>query len=101
GYYLIGLPLTPEPPDLFCGIVMSTATVYAETAARAAALGLTLTALAPTFDVDELADLARLWAVLAASSADGPLPPCPRTFAALKALDSEQPILQSVSRSAL
>src|SRR5262249_3013322 len=40
GYYLIGLPLGPEPPDLFTGIVMSTATVYAETVARAAALGL-------------------------------------------------------------
>ncbi|HEV8191806.1 MAG TPA: TIGR04282 family arsenosugar biosynthesis glycosyltransferase [Ktedonobacterales bacterium] len=100
GYYLIGLPLTPEPPDLFSGIVMSTATVYAETATRAAALGLTLTTLAPTSDVDEISDLSRLRALLAASN-DGASPLCPRTFAALEALDIEQPILQSINGSSL
>lgn len=100
GYYLIGLPLAPEPPDLFSGIVMSTATVYAETVARAAALDLTLTALTPTFDVDEIADLARLQALLAASN-DGASSRCLHTFAALEALDVEQSILQPTNGSLL
>jgi uncharacterized protein len=100
GYYLIGLPLTTEPPDLFGEIVMSTTTVYAETVARAAALGLTTTALAPTFDVDEITDLARLRALLEAAK-ERVSPRCPHTFAALNALDIEQPILQSGNGSSL
>lgn len=100
GYYLIGLPLTPEPPDLFSGIVMSTTTVYAETVARAAALGLTTTTLAPTFDVDEITDLARLRALLEVADASVS-PRCPQTFAALNALDIEQSILQSGNGSSL
>lgn len=70
GYYLIGLPLYgPEdgfdmPPDLFRGIRMSTETVCAETFSRARDLSLTVLLLAPTFDIDEAPDLARLWGVL-------------------------------------
>ena len=67
GYYLIGLHLDgphDAPPDLFRGIRMSTATVCAETRARAHALGLATTLLAPTFDIDEPPDLARLWDAL-------------------------------------
>lgn len=70
GYYLIGLPLygvyddADMPPDLFRGIEMSTETVCAETYSRARDLGLTIGLLAPTFDVDEAPDLARLWGVL-------------------------------------
>lgn len=84
GYSLIALRL-PEapiaPPDLFRGITMSTATVLAETRARAAALGLRVALLAPTFDVDEAADLGRLWAALRAAPSLAP-----RTYAALAAL---------------
>lgn len=67
GYYLIALPLDRPPvapPDLFRGIRMSTATVCAETLARARALGLSTRLLAPTFDIDEAPDLARLWDAL-------------------------------------
>jgi hypothetical protein len=78
GYYLIGFTLDhsraghasqpasqPDtPPDLFRGIRMSTATVCAETLTRAHALGLSTTLLAPSFDIDEAPDLARLWDVL-------------------------------------
>lgn len=89
GYYLIGLwldrqSITPSdaPPDLFRGIRMSTATVCAETLARARALGLSTTLLAPTFDIDEAPDLARLWDAL--RHADERL--APRTRLALAAL---------------
>jgi rSAM/selenodomain-associated transferase 1 len=60
GYYLIGLHLWPEPPDLFRGITMSTATVLAETLERAHARALAVAQLAPLFDVDEAEDLTRL-----------------------------------------
>jgi hypothetical protein len=92
GYYLIGLTLDrrraghasqPDtPPDLFRGIRMSTATVCAETLARAHALGLSTTLLAPSFDIDEAPDLARLWDVL--RHADERL--APRTRLALAGL---------------
>jgi hypothetical protein len=88
GYYLIGLPLDGPasqrgaPPDLFRGIRMSTATVCAETLDRAHALGLTTTLLAPTFDIDEAPDLARLWDAL--RHADERL--APRTRLALAGL---------------
>ncbi|MFI5276117.1 MAG: TIGR04282 family arsenosugar biosynthesis glycosyltransferase [Ktedonobacterales bacterium] len=85
GYYLIALPLdrSPDaPPDLFRGIHMSTATVCAETLARAQALGLSTRLLAPTFDIDEAPDLARLWGAL--RHADERL--APRTRLALAAL---------------
>ncbi|HZC07183.1 MAG TPA: TIGR04282 family arsenosugar biosynthesis glycosyltransferase [Ktedonobacterales bacterium] len=88
GYYLIGLTLDgcvggPDaPPDLFRGIRMSTATVCTETVDRAHALGLSTALLAPTFDIDEAPDLARLWDAL--RHADERL--APRTRLALAAL---------------
>lgn len=64
GYYLVGLHLDPEPPDLFRGIQMSTPGVLAETVRRAEELGCSVALLASTFDVDEVADLSRLVDVL-------------------------------------
>ncbi len=61
GYCLVGLR---APHDLFTGIAMGTATVYADTLRRAAALGLRVAVQAPTFDVDEWDDLATLADVL-------------------------------------
>lgn len=60
GYYLIGLHLYPEPPNLFSGIRMSTSLVLAETLIRAADLDCSVALLAPAFDVDEVTDLPRL-----------------------------------------
>jgi hypothetical protein len=60
---------------------MSTTTVLAETLTRAEALGLRVTSLAPTFDVDEAADLGRLWLALRAAPALAP-----RSYAALATL---------------
>jgi uncharacterized protein len=84
GYSLIGLrlPETPAaPPDLFRGVHMSATETLAETLQRAAALGLSVTQLAPTFDVDEAADLGRLWLALRDAPALAP-----RSYAALAAL---------------
>src|SRR5207249_2034146 len=52
-------------PGLFAGIAWSTAGVLAATRARAAAAGLAVHLLPPGFDVDEVADLVRLRALLA------------------------------------
>jgi hypothetical protein len=88
GYYLIGLTCDGRdsqrgaPPDLFRGIRMSTATVCAETLDRAYAQGLSTALLAPTFDIDEAPDLARLWDAL--RHADARL--APRTRLALAGL---------------
>jgi len=60
GYYLIGLHLYPEPPNLFSGIRMSTSLVLAETLIRAADLTCSVALLAPAFDVNEVTDLPRL-----------------------------------------
>lgn len=60
GYYLVALPLRPEPPDIFSGIPMSTPTVLADTLTRATTLRLRVALLPPLFDVDELAELRRL-----------------------------------------
>ncbi|HEY7780804.1 MAG TPA: TIGR04282 family arsenosugar biosynthesis glycosyltransferase [Ktedonobacterales bacterium] len=84
GYYLIGLRATSEVPDLFRGIAMSTERVYAETVARAGALGLDVTRLPATFDVDEVADLERLATALARPGATAAA--SPRTLAALRRL---------------
>lgn len=83
GYYLIGLRLQPEPPDLFRGIQMSTATVLRETLARAERLGLTIALLPTLFDVDTRDDLARLAALLNTPGSDYA---APRTARALGAL---------------
>lgn len=63
GYYLIGMR---EPvPVLFGGMAWGTSTVLAETRARADRLGLPTHLLPLGFDVDEVADLDRLRALLA------------------------------------
>jgi rSAM/selenodomain-associated transferase 1 len=86
GYSLIALRLpdpTTAPLDLFRGIQMSTPTVMKETFARAASLGLRVRLLATTFDVDEAADLERLWRALYAAP-----DLAPNTLAALSRLTS-------------
>jgi rSAM/selenodomain-associated transferase 1 len=62
GYYLIGM--TTPRPELFRDMPWSTETVAAETRARCATLGLSLTELPATYDVDLPADLDRLRADL-------------------------------------
>jgi uncharacterized protein len=62
GYCAIGMR---APFDVFSGIRMSTASVFAETCARAAALGLRMRVVAESFDVDEAEDLEQLQAVIA------------------------------------
>src|SRR5205823_6028888 len=63
GYYLIGL--RGPAPGLFAGIAWGTAGVLEATLARAAAAGLAVHLLSPSFDVDQVADLSRLRALLA------------------------------------
>lgn len=58
GYYLIGLGA--PAPELFVDMSWSTATVYAETLARAGATGRRTSILPSWFDVDRVPDLARL-----------------------------------------
>ena len=58
GYYLIGLGR--PAPELFVNVPWSTATVYAETLARARASGRRISVLPTWFDVDRVPDLARL-----------------------------------------
>ena len=58
GYYLIGLGA--PAPELFVDMPWSTATVYAETLARARAGGRRISRLADWFDVDRVPDLVRL-----------------------------------------
>lgn len=66
GYCLIGLR---RPLDLFRGVPMSSAETCARTQARAAELGLELTLLPPTFDVDEARDMDDLAALIARGEA--------------------------------
>ncbi len=57
GYYLVA---TREPqPELFAGIAWSTPAVFAQTAARAASLGLAVATLPPWYDIDGATDLLR------------------------------------------
>lgn len=57
GYYLIA---TRQPrPELFTGIAWSTPAVFAQTVARADAMGLTLVAIPSWYDVDGAPDLLR------------------------------------------
>ena len=83
GYYLIAL--ARPVPELFAGVPWGGADVLAATRVRAARLGLATDLLAPTFDVDESADLARLRVLL-----DGGAVALPRT-AALLASDPSGP----------
>jgi glycosyltransferase A (GT-A) superfamily protein (DUF2064 family) len=65
GYYLVGMR-TPDahtsvhPWRALAGVRMSTGSVLDEIVARATALGLDTDLLAPTFDIDEAADLEQL-----------------------------------------
>jgi glycosyltransferase A (GT-A) superfamily protein (DUF2064 family) len=68
-------------PGLF-DHAMSTATVLADTLARAEAAGLRVSQLAPHFDLDTAADLA----LLAAAQRRGEAGECPRTLAVLDTL---------------
>jgi len=61
GYYLIGLR---GWHDVLHGIPMSTRTVLDDIAARAEASGLSVGRVETMFDVDEAADLQRLWSIL-------------------------------------
>jgi len=69
GYYLIGLR---GYHDVLSGVPMSTPRVASAGLARAAALGLRVAELPPTFDVDEAPDLEVLVAALAPDGAAAP-----------------------------
>jgi rSAM/selenodomain-associated transferase 1 len=58
GYYLIGVSETQ--PGVLEGIRWSTSVVFEQTVERCADLGLAVTRLPPSYDVDEPADLERL-----------------------------------------
>jgi sulfoxide reductase heme-binding subunit YedZ len=58
GYYLIAATRTPEP--LLTGVEWGTASVFAETAARARATGIRLEVLPEATDVDTMDDLRRV-----------------------------------------
>ena len=65
GYYLVGMRIPVDsvatrPWEALAGVQMSTGTVLDEILSRAAGLGLRTSLLAPSFDVDERADLDRL-----------------------------------------
>ena len=75
GYCLVGL--RQPQPELFLGMSWSHAGVMSETRRRAAALGLKLCELAPLWDVDLPADLARLAVLNAAAAANTAARPGP------------------------
>ncbi|MGH7788035.1 MAG: TIGR04282 family arsenosugar biosynthesis glycosyltransferase [Candidatus Binatia bacterium] len=77
GYCLIGLCAAH---DLFSGVSMGGAEVFAQTEGLLGALGLRWSALASTFDIDELDDLHRLDALVGSGAVD-----LPHTAAALRA----------------
>ena len=79
GYWCVGLR---EPHDIFSGVAMSTPLVLEQTLERVRARNLRCERLPTTFDIDELADLARLRAEVAARP--GMLP---QTERALRRLD--------------
>jgi rSAM/selenodomain-associated transferase 1 len=90
GYYLLGQRVNVSPVDLFSGITMSTATVCANTLARAEAIGLRVALTPTTFDIDEYGDLERLREALReapSAVADA----APATQARLSALPSIPP----------
>jgi len=76
GYYLVGL--RAPAPALFEGMPWGTDGVLAATLERAAARGLRVHLLAPSFDVDEAEDIERLRTLLARGDVD-----LPRTAAVL------------------
>lgn len=67
GYYLVA---ARQPrPELFTGIAWSTPAVFAQTAARATAAGLSLATVPPWYDIDGAPDLLRCARDLAATPA--------------------------------
>jgi rSAM/selenodomain-associated transferase 1 len=85
GYYLIGLrrESSASLPALLDGMIWSTATVCAETIARATAAGLEVRLLPPCYDIDTPSDLDRLQRDLGQT---GAAQRAPRTRAVLQAL---------------
>ena len=82
GYYLVGCRLVGcragrFSPAVFAGVEWGTARVFQQTSAAAAAAGLSVASLAPSYDLDEWEDLMRF----ARDAA-----PAPRTRALLDAL---------------
>ena len=71
GYYLIGL--TRPCPGLFRGIAWSTASVFAATTERAAALGLAVRVLEPLRDIDTEDDVRAEWPRIRSLVPPGPL----------------------------
>jgi uncharacterized protein len=69
GYCLVGLR---APHDIFSGVAMGTAVVFERTRARLEALGLRWRALATSFDIDELDDVAELGRCIARGDVDLP-----------------------------
>ena len=72
GYYVLGLKAAHRP--LFDGIAWSTAAVFDQTLARAAAIGLPVHVLPPWYDVDDAAGLRRLWHDVFGVAPSGPRP---------------------------
>lgn len=70
GYYLIGLKAAHAA--VFRDIAWSTETVAAQTAARAAAIGLACVMLPPWYDIDDRASLDRLITALGSGSETAP-----------------------------
>ncbi len=64
GYYLVGVHLYPEVPNLFAGIKMDTSTVLAQTLVRAADLDCSVALLTSTVGSGDLGDLRQLLEVL-------------------------------------
>jgi hypothetical protein len=81
GYYLLALR-APEP-RLFEDIDWSSGRELGQTRSRAGQLGLRVTDVQDTFDIDNIADVLALQALIHASGADA----CPRTAAELARLD--------------
>ena len=81
GYYLLGLR-TPEP-RLFDDIDWSSGRELGQTRSRANQLGLRVKDVQRTFDIDDIADLSALQALIHGSGADV----CPRTTAELARLN--------------
>ena len=71
GYFLVAMR---APHDVFTGVVLSTPHVLRDTQRVIAASGLRLHLLAPSFDVDEAADVERLRSELRAPELQGRLP---------------------------
>ena len=70
GYYLIGA--REQPPPCLDRIAWGTPEVWEQSLARLSEAGCTYEALAPSFDIDDADDLARLQRELAAAGADEP-----------------------------